>query len=108
MERSQRVVQLGTAPLAGREIELDALRGLLERAEEGQAQLGFVSGEPGIGKSRLLGELRAHATARGWQVLRGDAFEGQQLSPYQPFVEVLRDLTDRAGQPTLRRLIEPW
>ena len=46
-------------PLVGREEELDLLSRRWERARKGKGQLALVVGEPGIGKSRLIGEFRA-------------------------------------------------
>ena len=48
----------GLTPFVGRERELGLLRDAFERARGGQGQIVFVAGEPGIGKSRLLLELR--------------------------------------------------
>jgi DNA-binding SARP family transcriptional activator len=61
----------GTAfawPLVGRDDELGALMGLLERSEE-QPVFAVLTGEPGIGKSRLCAERAAHAPSEG--VTRG-------------------------------------
>lgn len=52
-------------PLVGREAELDALWTLWRRARQGTLQLAVVLGEAGIGKSRLLRELRSRITADG-------------------------------------------
>ena len=55
----------GSAPpvLPGRGAELGRLAGLLELAAAGRPQVVFVTGEPGIGKSRLLAELLATVEA---------------------------------------------
>lgn len=53
----------GLAGFVGREAELDALAGALERARQGQGGIVAVKGEPGLGKSRLCYEFaRGHAT----------------------------------------------
>jgi class 3 adenylate cyclase/tetratricopeptide (TPR) repeat protein len=49
----------GLTPLIGRERELRTLLGHWEQALQGQGRCVFLSGEPGIGKSRLIQELRA-------------------------------------------------
>jgi class 3 adenylate cyclase/predicted ATPase len=48
----------GPSPLVGREEELALLRRHWERAREGEGQVVLLSGEPGIGKSRLVRGLR--------------------------------------------------
>ena len=48
-----------------------------------------LAGEPGIGKTRLSARVAAHAHADGAVVLYGRADE-ESVSPYQPFVEALR------------------
>jgi DNA-binding SARP family transcriptional activator len=53
----------GTSPFVGRADELATLRALWRDAASGRAQLVLVSGEPGIGKSRLVDELRRHSEA---------------------------------------------
>src|SRR5262245_11605582 len=53
------------APLVGRERELAQLTAALDQVSHGASQLVAVTGEPGIGKSRLVREFTAIARARG-------------------------------------------
>jgi len=55
--------------LIGRTAELAAFHLLAERAKSGQGQVALLSGEAGIGKSRLVAELKTSATAQGFQLL---------------------------------------
>ncbi|HVM14774.1 MAG TPA: AAA family ATPase [Egibacteraceae bacterium] len=79
-------------PFVARQDELVTLLALLERVLEGQPAVALVSGEAGIGKSRLLHELSARAADRGFTVLTGAGVPmGAELLPYAPFVEALRE-----------------
>ena len=63
-------------PLVGREEELDLLLRRWSQAKDGEGQVVLLSGEPGIGKSRILSALRERLEAQGVQALRF------QCSPY--------------------------
>jgi DNA-binding SARP family transcriptional activator len=76
------------APLVGRSAELDRLRQAWTRATTAGRQLVVVTGEPGIGKSRLAAELARHVLADGGDVLVGNAAE-EPMAPYQAFIEAL-------------------
>ena len=86
---------VGRAPLVGREREWRVLLHALDRARAA-TELVFVSGEPGIGKSRLLADLAGAADGR--LVLRGGAHERQGQPPYVLFVEAFRSYLDQAGE----------
>ena len=72
-----------------RDGEIKELRAHLDQAAEGKGSTLFVSGEAGIGKTRLLGELRNEAKSRGFQILWGNSMF-ESLTPYMPFMEALR------------------
>jgi predicted ATPase len=63
-------------PLVGRDEELDLLLRRWSQAKDGEGQVVLLSGEPGIGKSRILSALRERLGAQGTQALRF------QCSPY--------------------------
>jgi DNA-binding SARP family transcriptional activator/pimeloyl-ACP methyl ester carboxylesterase len=77
-------------PLIGRETEMSRLRDELERAFAGRGGLVAVLGEAGIGKTRLVEELIAHAHRRGAHVLMGRAHESDQILLFGPIVDALR------------------
>jgi DNA-binding SARP family transcriptional activator len=80
-------------PLCGRDTELGALLALLDQAIRGRASCAVLTGEPGIGKSRLAAELAARARARGVQVLRGRCSQDDGAPPLWPW----RAILDRLG-----------
>jgi tetratricopeptide (TPR) repeat protein len=74
----------------GRDPELRALELRVLQAQEGQGSIVLLSGEPGIGKSRLVAELLSTVAARGCLCLEGRCYSlGKNLS-YHPFVDLLR------------------
>ena len=73
----------GTAqPLVGRDTEFQLLDRLLEEACDGDCRFVALSGEPGIGKSSVLGELSRRAERRGCLVLDGRATELERELPF--------------------------
>ncbi len=59
-------------PFVGRRAELKQVRGMLDTCfEEGQGQTIYVRGEPGIGKTRLVGEFQLIAESKGFVCHRG-------------------------------------
>jgi MoxR-like ATPase len=62
-------------PFVGRASELEELRGALDETAEGRGFLFLLSGEPGIGKTRLMQELSREAGERGWRVAAGRCWE---------------------------------
>ncbi|WP_157581671.1 AfsR/SARP family transcriptional regulator [Phycicoccus sp. Soil803] len=79
-------------PLVGRDDQLADLVGALEQAESGSVALAALVGEPGIGKSRLAGELAKVAGERGATVLLGRCSQDDGAPPLWPWQQVLRAL----------------
>lgn len=75
--------------LIGRQREMAQLQQRFADAVAGQMTVALVSGEPGIGKTRLLDEMAAQAHAAGARVLHGAATEAEGMPPYLPFLEAL-------------------
>ena len=86
----------------GRGSELERLEGVLDDVEAGAAAC-VVEGEPGIGKTLLLAELRRRAERRGHLVLGGSAAEFERDLPFGVWVDALdayvssQDLASTAG-----------
>src|SRR5207253_7033216 len=66
------------------------LRALLKQVKGGQGQVVVVSGEAGIGKSRLVMEARAIARAEDFLVMQGSCFPTDRNCPYAPGLDLLR------------------
>src|SRR2546421_5472678 len=76
--------------LIGRAAELTTLRLLLDQARSGTGQIVLLSGEAGIGKSRLAAEAKTYATAQGFLLLQGQCFPTDRSCPYAPLLDLLR------------------
>lgn len=73
----------------GRQHEIALLWKRFEIAIGGRAGVALITGEPGIGKTRLLEEMAARAVRVGATVLHGGASEAEGMPPYLPFLEAL-------------------
>ena len=73
----------------GREREVDELCEAGDSALAGRGQLVLVSGDQGIGKTRLLEELTTYAYLRGALVLWGRCYEGEGAPAYWPWMQVI-------------------
>ena len=91
---------LSAAPLVGRVAELAHLEHALSEVTRGRWGALDLVGEPGIGKTRLLEELRDHADRRGALVLSGSGSELERDLPFWVFVNALDDFV-RALDPRL-------
>lgn len=108
---------LQAAPLTGRDREWSELQGYVERLMNGAGAGLLIAGESGVGKSRLLEELRTHALVQGARVVQGQAISGGG-GAYHVFQQAIRllclavPLTDAQGgilkalAPDLPRLLE--
>ena len=74
-------------PLVGRALEFRRLLAAWEQAQAGRAVAILLAGEPGIGKSRLVRELRRRVPIDGW--LEGRCGAENQASPLRPIVDLL-------------------
>jgi tetratricopeptide (TPR) repeat protein len=74
----------------GRERELSELRQGLADTLAGVGRLFLISGEPGIGKTRLAQELSTEARARGARVIWGRCWAGDGAPAYWPWIQVVR------------------
>lgn len=75
--------------LIGREDDLETLKGYLEDCLDGRGTTVLISGEAGIGKTRLLEELKNTAKLKKFWILSGNCVY-EYLTPFMPFKEALK------------------
>jgi DNA-binding SARP family transcriptional activator len=102
-DRSEHPGRRAAGVFVGRERELADILGAFDDARSGTGRLVLLTGEPGIGKSRLADELAAHAQARGTIVLWGRCWEAGGAPAYWPWVQALRSYVRDQDPVTLRR-----
>jgi DNA-binding NarL/FixJ family response regulator len=106
------VLRVPAGRMVGRDGELGRLLTLLDDAAAGRAVVALVSGDAGVGKSRLVGEASRLAAARGFTVLSGQCAELGDSVPYLPLADALRGAAQATGvrdalsaRPALSRLL---
>ncbi len=88
---------LGARPrgaLVAREEEGERIRAILDAVADGVGHFLLLSGETGVGKTRLLQETMLEAGAHGYVVLTGRCY-ARPATPYSPFLEVLPTLASQ-------------
>ncbi|HEX2915904.1 MAG TPA: tetratricopeptide repeat protein [Chloroflexia bacterium] len=98
--------------LISRKQSLEQLLLLVEKAFTGKGRAAFISGEAGIGKSRLLTEVSTRvlsSTQHSPTMLQGRCFEGDHSFPYAPIVDLVRAYLNRhhPSETQLAELFEP-
>ncbi len=106
------VLRVPAGRMVGREDELGRLLTLLDDAEASRSVAALVSGDAGVGKSRLVGEVTRLAGDRGFTVLSGQCAELGDSVPYLPLADALRGAAGSTGvrdalgsRPALSRLL---
>ena len=99
------LMALSGATLVGRGSQLEALERWWRGTQRERALL--LSGEAGIGKSRLLAEQARRIHRLGAIVLAGRAPE-ETVVPFQPFLEAIGQYAHDAGEPALRAALSGW
>jgi len=96
-EHNELMADLLCPVLIGRDAESGRLRSALGAAQSGLGGMVFLTGEAGIGKSRLASELAADARACGMAVLAGRAVPASASIPYRPLTEALLQALRRSA-----------
>ncbi|HJY67399.1 MAG TPA: AAA family ATPase, partial [Streptosporangiaceae bacterium] len=106
------MLRVSAGRMVGRDDELGRLLSLLDDAEAGRSVVALVSGDAGVGKSRLISEITALASGRGFTVLSGQCAELGDSVPYLPLADALRGAAQSTGvrdalssRPALGRLL---
>jgi DNA-binding CsgD family transcriptional regulator/tetratricopeptide (TPR) repeat protein len=94
--------------LVGRDTEMQLICELLDTVALNKpvgARALTISGDVGVGKSRLLAEMCIQASARDFRVLEGRTYEAGARFPYLPFIEALRPVLRSSPVQKLRRYV---
>jgi AAA ATPase domain len=97
MEERHQVVGRDASELVGRRWEMSAVEGLLDRAINGHGTVVGVVGPPGIGKSRLVREVSAMASARKVEVFTAFCESHTSQIPFHAVARLLRATTGVEG-----------
>lgn len=95
--------------LVGRDVQLERMRETLTRLAEGDGGVVSISAEAGIGKSRLLTELRSLEEARAARWLEGRALSNGRNLRYHPIADLLRSwaaVVDEDDERSIRKKID--
>ena len=84
-------------PFAGRARELQAVNACLARLQAGQGGAILVSGEPGIGKTSLAGQVESRAAGLQVPVAWGSCADDEGVPPLWPWRQILADCTARSA-----------
>src|SRR5215469_644717 len=76
--------------LIGRTTDLATLHQLIDQAKGGRGHVALLSGEAGIGKSRLVAEAKTYAATHNFLLLQGNCFPADLSCPYAPLLDLLR------------------
>src|SRR5215472_7191521 len=93
------MLQAPASKLVGRAVEFGRLTRVLDQAAAEEPMVALVSGDAGMGKTRLVAELATVAAARGFMVLSGRCAELRDSVPYLPLADAI------AARPVLGLLL---
>jgi predicted ATPase len=90
----------------GRERELGELRHALDETRDGRGRLFLISGESGVGKTRLAEEIAREAAVRGMLAVWGRCWEGAGAPAYWPWIQVIRGCINSANSAQRHAVLE--
>ncbi len=104
MKKSESKAPAGSL-FVGRGAELARFRELCEAAGSGQGAIVAISGDHGVGKTRLAREAAAQAERAGATTLWGRGYDDEGSPPYWPWAEIITRYADRCGLKHARELM---
>jgi hypothetical protein len=90
--RFEVIQQRGLTRFVGRDADLSRLMAAWAKAKHGRGQVVSVTGEAGIGKSRLLHEFKQRLKQEGARHVEGSCFAYGAVISYLPFLEILKEM----------------
>ena len=94
--------------LIGRTTDLATLHQLIDQAKGGRGHVALLSGEAGIGKSRLVAEAKTYAATHNFLLLQGNCFPADLSCPYAPLLDLLRAYATSVLSATITSDVAPW
>ncbi len=88
--------------------DLATLQALINQAKSGRGQVVLLSGEAGIGKTRLVAEIKTYAAAHDFQLVQGNCFPTDHAIPYAPLLDLLRSFLTSHSSSLPAPEVEPF
>jgi tetratricopeptide (TPR) repeat protein/transcriptional regulator with XRE-family HTH domain len=97
-----------SGPLIGRSQELHRLLTPLEAVAGGHGRLALITGEPGVGKTRMAQEIALEAGKRGFIVATGRYYEPQRAVPLYGYIEALATIETTIPTSIRQEISQRW
>jgi tetratricopeptide (TPR) repeat protein len=97
-----------TAPMVGRQHEIYRLLATVDTVVGGSGRLVLLTGEPGVGKTRLAQEVSLEVARRDFLVASGRCYEPERDVPFYPFLEALAAAYARAPESVREAVPSRW
>jgi class 3 adenylate cyclase/predicted ATPase len=91
-EEKASALRSGSIKLVGRMEEMDTARRAIDEAKQGQGRVVAITGDPGVGKSRLAKELELSAREQSFRFCKGKCYAYSSSVAYLPFIKQLWQL----------------
>ena len=99
---------LAAGPLVGRSVEQERLWSAIDSAAQGRGKLVLLTGEAGVGKTRLAQELTLNLRNRDFLVLTGRCYEPYTAIPFYPFHEAMGSAFAAAPGALQSQILQRW
>ncbi|NVB84335.1 MAG: AAA family ATPase [Kofleriaceae bacterium] len=98
-------VSIGVGRLVGRERERLELTAAVDEARRGRGRVVLITGDAGIGRTRLCEEVEAYARAQGFATFWGHGVD--DAPPYWPWIQLIRGFVRTCMTPDIERALGP-